>query len=328
MQSVAGVPIAAGAPVIAVVVPCYRVVAHVMGVIRAIGPEVARIYCVDDACPEGSGDHISRECHDSRVLVLRHARNLGVGGATKTGYLKALEDGTTVVVKLDGDGQMNPALIPRFVSPILAGRADYTKGNRFFRLESLRAMPTARKFGNALLSFLTKLSSGYWGVFDPTNGYTAIHCKVLRELPLDRLNDRWFFESDMLFRLNTLAAVVEDVPMDAAYGPEISNLHSQRVMWEFLRRHFVNLGKRIFYNYFLRNFSMASLQLLAGLALLLFGVVFGGVKWWESATTGVLVTAGTVMLAALPTLVGFQMLLSFLAYDMATQPRVPLHLRL
>lgn len=328
MQFGAAAPSSSGAPVISVVIPCYRVVAHVMHVIRRIGPEVTRIYCVDDACPDGSGEHIRRECGDSRVELLRHESNRGVGGATKTGYVKAIADGATVVVKLDGDGQMDPLLIPRFVAPILAGRADYTKGNRFFRLESLRAMPTARKFGNIVLSFLTKLSSGYWSVFDPTNGFTAIHCKVLRELPLTRVSDRWFFESDMLFRLNTLGAVVEDVPMDAAYGTEISNLQSQGVMGDFLRRHFINLGKRIFYNYFLRNFSVASLQLVTGFVFLCFGVIFGAAKWWGSVRTGVPVTAGTVMTAALPTLVGFQLVLSFIAYDMAAQPRLPLHLRL
>jgi glycosyltransferase involved in cell wall biosynthesis len=300
----------------------------VLGVVSGIGPEVARIYCVDDACPDASGDYIRQHCTDPRVELLRHEHNRGVGGATKTGYARALADGATVVVKIDGDGQMDPDLIPRFVAPILAGRADYTKGNRFFRLESLRAMPASRKFGNAILSFLTKLSSGYWSVFDPTNGYTAIHRKALNELPLSRVSDRWFFESDMLFRLNTLGAVVEDVPIDATYGIEVSNLQGRRVMSEFLRGHFRNLVKRIFYNYFLRNFSVASLQLVAGLVLLCFGLIFGGVKWWGSLATGVSVTAGTVMTAALPTLMGFQLLLSFLAYDMATQPRVPLHLRL
>jgi len=322
------VPVSPQAAVVAVVIPCYRVIPHVVKVVGGIGPEVARIYCVDDACPDGSGDYIRRQCADSRVELLRNEHNRGVGGATKAGYLKALADGATVVVKIDGDGQMDPALIPRFIAPILAGRADYTKGNRFFRLESLKTMPTGRKVGNAVLSFLTKLSSGYWSVFDPTNGYTAIHCKALRELPLSRVDDRWFFESDMLFRLNTLGAVVEDVPMEAKYGIEISNLYGRRVMMQFLRGHVCNLGKRIFYNYFLRNFSVASLQLVTGFVFLCFGVIFGVVKWWGSIATGVPVTAGTVMTATLPTLMGFQLLLSFLAYDMTMQPRIPLHLRL
>src|SRR5690606_11392859 len=96
--------------------------------------------------------------------------NLGVGGAVMTGYLTALADGMDIIVKVDGDNQMDPALIPDFIAPILAGEADYTKGNRFFDLEEIRAMPKLRLFGNALLSFMTKLSAGYWDIFDPTNG--------------------------------------------------------------------------------------------------------------------------------------------------------------
>ena len=314
--------------VIAVVIPCYRVLAQINTVISHIGPEVQRIYCVDDACPDRSGRHVLATCTDPRVIVLEHSENQGVGGATLTGYRRALADGAHIIVKVDGDGQMDPALVRAFVTPILAGRADYTKGNRFFRLESLKQMPLARVLGNAFLSFLTKLSSGYWNIFDPTNGYTAIHYKVLRELPLEQLSSRWFFESDMLFRLNTLGAVVEDVPQAAQYGDEVSNLKIRQVLLEFPRKHLVNLVKRIFYNYFLRNFSLASLQLVAGTGLLLFGVIFGALKWSTSMVSGLPVSAGTVMLAALPTLLGFELLLSFLSYDISSQPRVPLHIRL
>jgi glycosyltransferase involved in cell wall biosynthesis len=328
MQNVPSTSSAVQTPAIAVVIPCFRVTAHVASVLAAIGPEVHRIYCVDDACPDDSGNFIRNQCTDPRIVVLRHEVNQGVGGATRTGYLRALADGADIVVKVDGDGQMNPALIPRFVAPITSDRADYTKGNRFFRLDSLRGMPASRKLGNAILSFLTKLSSGYWSVFDPTNGYTAIHAKVLREMPLDRVSSRWFFESDMLFRLNTLGAVVEDVPLDSVYGAEVSNLAVRRVAFEFLVKNLGNFFKRLFYNYFLRNFSVASLELLAGCIFLPFGVIFGAIQWSVSLTSGVTVSAGTVMLAALPTLLGGQLLLSFLAYDMATQPRVPLHLRL
>jgi glycosyltransferase involved in cell wall biosynthesis len=315
-------------PIIAVVIPCFRVTRHIDGVLERIGPEVQHIYCVDDGCPDASGQHIRSSCEDPRVTVLEHSTNQGVGAAVKTGYRQAIADGAQVVVKLDGDGQMDPALIARFVAPIAVGRADYTKGNRFFRLDSLREMPAARKFGNAVLSFFTKLSSGYWSVFDPTNGYTAIHEKVVRELPLDSISNRWFFESDMLFRLNTLAAVVEDVPIESTYRDEVSSLKIRQVLFEFLGKHFLNLGKRIFYSYFLRDFSLASLQLLAGMILTSFGIIFGGLRWSESIASGTPVTAGTVMVAALPTLLGFQLLLSFFAYDMSNQPRIPLHHRL
>lgn len=313
---------------VAVVIPCYRVGAAIGGVLAGIGPEVQRIYCVDDACPEGSGRQIEATCADPRLRVLFNERNLGVGGATMVGYAQALADGAEVVVKLDGDGQMDPALIPKFVAPILAGRADYTKGNRFFDLSFLRPMPRARLFGNAGLSLLTKLSTGYWQLVDPANGYTAIHARVLAMLPLERVSRSYFFESDLLFRLNTLGAVVEEVPMAAVYGAERSNLSIRRVWWEFLAKNCRNFVKRIFYNYFLRGFSIASVELVLGLLLTLFSLVFGAERWAHSIVSGVPVTAGTAMLAGLPLILGMQLLLSFLAYDTRSVPVAPLHRRL
>jgi len=157
----------------AVVIPSYRVADHILGVIAAIGPEVDRIYVVDDRCPDGSGSLVEQGCDDRRVTVIFHETNLGVGGAVMSGYRAAIADGMDIIVKIDGDGQMDPGLIGCFVRPIIDGEADYTKGNRFFDLEAVRAMPRVRLFGNALLSFMNKLSSGYWNLFDPTNGYTA-----------------------------------------------------------------------------------------------------------------------------------------------------------
>lgn len=313
---------------ISVVIPCYRVTAHIAGVIARIGPEVTRIYCVDDACPDGSGRHVAATVRDTRLTVVYNQTNLGVGGATMAGYRRALAEGADIVVKLDGDGQMDPALIPRLVRPIVSGRADYAKGNRFFNLSSLSGMPAARLFGNAVLSFVTKLSSGYWQVVDPTNGFTAIHARLLTVLPLEKVSRRYFFESDMLFRLNTFGAVVEDVPMDAVYGDERSNLRISRVWLDFALKNFVNFNKRVFYNYFLRGFSIASAELVLGSAALLFGVVFGAAEWSSSISSGTPVTAGTVMLAALPVMLGVQMLLSFLAFDMRNTPTVPLHQRI
>ena len=315
-------------PHIAVVIPCYRVISHILEVLDAIGPEIEKIYCVDDACPEGSGQFIAKHCEDVRVRVLRHEGNRGVGGACITGFRQALNDGADIVVKLDGDGQMDPAILPRIVGPILAGRADYSKGNRFINLESINSMPALRLVGNAGLSFISKLSSGYWGIFDPTNGYVAIHAAVLRELPLHKLHPRYFFESDLLFRLNTVGAVVEDVPMSARYADERSSLHISRVLVPFLLMHVRNAAKRVVYNHYLRNFSAASIELMAGLAALLFGLLFGGLRWWGSMESGIPVTAGTVMLAALPVLVGVQLLLSFLHFDVRNVPHIPLHQRL
>jgi dolichol-phosphate mannosyltransferase len=310
---------------IAAIIPCYRVKAQILGVIARVGPEVHRIYVVDDACPEGSGEHVRTHCTDPRVTVLRNAENLGVGGAVMAGYEAALRDGCGILVKVDGDGQMDPALIPRFVRPILAGQADYTKGNRFWDLTHIGQMPTVRLVGNAALSFMAKLSTGYWNLFDPTNGYTAIHARVARHIPMGKVSRRYFFETDILFRLNIVRAVVVDVPMHASYGDETSNLRIRRVVGEFLVKHVRNFFKRIAYNYFLRDMTVASLELVLGAALLLFGLAFGGWHWWRSLAVGTLTPLGTIMLSALPTLVGLQMLLAFIGFDVANVPRRPIH---
>ena len=313
---------------IAVVIPCYRVKSRILDVVSGIGPECQAIYVVDDGCPEGSGDHVEAECRDPRVHVLRHERNQGVGAATLTGYQAALDGGAAVIVKLDGDGQMDPTWIPRLVRPIQDGEADYVKGNRFFDLGDLGAMPRARVLGNSLLSFASKLSSGYWNVFDPTNGFTAIHAAVADRLPLAKLSKGYFFESDLLFRLGILRAVVCEVPMPAVYQDESSSLVIRRVIFQFAGRHFVNTFKRIFYSYYLRNFNIASIEILAGLAFLAFGVWFGTSEWIDGIRANVPATSGTVMVAALPVIVGVQLILAFLSYDLQNVPREILHRRL
>lgn len=313
---------------IAVVIPCYRVTDHILDVLRQVEPGVARIYCVDDACPDRSGDVIEREAKDDRVTVLRHERNAGVGGATLTGYKAAIADGADIIVKIDGDGQMDPRLLPRFVQPILGGWADYVKGNRFANLEDPKRMPKTRLVGNAILSFLNKLSSGYWTVFDPTNGYTAIHAEVARRIVDRKVAPRYFFESDMLHHLNMVRAVVAEVPMKALYGDEVSNLKISRILLPFIYRHARNTLRRIAVQYFLRDFSLASLELLIGVAAITFGTTFGIRGWLLSIETLEPATAGTVMLAALPVIVGMQLLLNAVNYDIQNSPRMPLHVLL
>lgn len=308
---------------VAVVIPSYRVKKHILNVLTAIGPEVFRIYVVDDCCPDQSGAFVRDNCTDPRVFVLRNGVNQGVGGAVMAGYRAALEDKADIVVKIDGDGQMDPSLISQFIKPIMEGQADYTKGNRFFNLDQLREMPAMRLFGNAVLSFLNKLSSGYWDIFDPTNGYTAIHASIAKQLPYEKISPRYFFESDILFRLNLLRAVVRDVPMDAKYGDEVSNLKITKVIGEFFVKHTRNLFKRVFYNYYLRDLSLASIELPLGLLLFFFGTSFGIYQWVHAVMDGVATPAGTVMLSALPTLMGLQLILAFLSYDISSVPRIP-----
>jgi len=312
-------------PRIAVVIPCFRVASQVLDVIARIGPEVGWIIAVDDACPEKTGDVIERECRDARVRVLRHDRNLGVGGAVMTGYAAAMTLSADAVVKLDGDGQMDPALIPALCEPLLLGRADYVKGNRFYRVGHVAGMPAMRLFGNAVLSFLTKFSSGYWQLFDPTNGFTAVQRCLLPQIDFARLSRRYFFESDFLYHLNLLRAVVAEMPMISRYADEPSSLKPLRMIGPFLRGNLRNAARRIFYNYFLRGFSVASIELVLGMALWVFGVAFGGWHWWQSVADGIPASAGTVMLAALPLILGSQLLLSWLGFDIAAEPRQPVH---
>jgi len=308
---------------ISVVIPCYRETSHILDVLKRIPEYINTIYCVDDGCPDNTGKYIEDNNDDSRVNVIFHENNNGVGAAMITGYKAAINDGSDIVVKIDGDGQMDPELINNFLSPILNNQSDYAKGNRFFDIENISSMPKLRLFGNAVLSFMCKFSTGYWNIFDPNNGYTAINTKTLKHIPLDKINDGYFFESDMLFRLNTLRAVVVDIPMTARYGEETSHLNIFTSAFIFSFNHSRNFFKRILYNYFIRDFSVASLEWLIGPLMITFSLLFGINEWQISTSTGVSATAGTVMLAALPMIVGIQMVLSALSYDIENMPTIP-----
>ncbi|NCB85575.1 MAG: glycosyltransferase family 2 protein [Bacteroidia bacterium] len=315
-------------PKIAVIIPCYKVSNYISDVLSLIGPEVDRIYIVDDSCPEKTANIVEKYFQEDRITVIRHERNQGVGGAVISGYKAAIDDEMEILVKIDGDGQMDPRLVLNFIIPIANGEADYTKGNRFFDLEELRSMPKMRLFGNAVLSLMSKLSSGYWNLFDPTNGYTAIHVDVARHLSFDKISRGYFFETDMLFRLNLLRAVVVDVPMVALYGEEVSNLKISKIVGEFFVKHLRNFSKRIFYNYYLRDMSLASIELPLGIAFLVFGVAHGGYHWVYSAQAGVPTPAGTVMLSALPIITGIQFLLGFIGHDIVSVPDRPIHAKI
>jgi glycosyltransferase involved in cell wall biosynthesis len=306
---------------IAVVIPAYKVADHILDVVREIGKEVDFIFVVDDACPQNSGELVKKSVKDKRVQVITHSANQGVGGAVVSGYRAALDVGADIVVKLDGDGQMDASKIGELTAPIIAGKADYTKGNRFDSITGLRQMPGIRIFGNGALSLMTKVSTGYWNVTDPTNGFTAIHADLLRGITLEMLSKRFFFESDLLFRLSLARAVVWDIPMESRYGTEKSNLRISKAIFEFTWKHGINFHKRLFYNYYLREMSAASIELPIGIVMSWFGLIFGLVKFNESLETGMPATAGTVMLSAVPLILGIQFVLAFLSNDIASVPK-------
>ena len=308
----------------AVVIPCYRVRKQIFGVVSKIGSEIDKIYVIDDCCPESTGKYVLDECTDPRVSVIFNEQNKGVGGAVIAGYKEALNDGASVIIKVDGDGQMDVSKISRLIAPILAGEADYCKGNRFYRIDELIVMPKARLFGNSILSLLNKMVNGYWNIVDPTNGYTAIHSKALELLPLDRIDNRYFFESDMLFRLATIRAVVNDIPIPAIYGDEKSSLKIGRVIWEFPRKYLVRFFKRIFYIYILRDFNAGSIQMFIGLLFMLTGLFFGIYHWIINFRQMSATPTGTIMISALLLILGFQLLLGALNFDIQNLPKDPL----
>lgn len=307
-------------PKVCVVIPAYRVSAQILPLLKSFDKSISKIIVVDDLCPEGSG-YIAKTLKDRRVEVIFHEENQGVGGALKSGYRRALELDAEIIVKVDGDGQMNPANIPALIAPIIEGKAGYTKGNRFFEIEAVKKMPRARIFGNLGLSFLSKLSTGYWQIFDPNNGFTAISRDALSKIPLDKVDSRYFFESDMLFRLYLARIITSDVSIPAIYADEKSSLKIRRVLVEFPFKHLRNFVKRIGYAYYLREFNLASIELPLGLILGVAGLIRGYTAWSLSNSTGIPTTAGTVVLTALLLLSSIQFILAFLNFDMNNYPK-------
>ena len=310
-------------PIISVVIPCYRARPYILDVIHGLPDFITHIIVVDDGCPDKTGEYV-QSYHYDKVQIIFREKNGGVGAAVKTGYIRALDLNSHIIVKMDGDGQMHASDLPALLAPLLQKRADYTKGNRFEDLTLLKTMPFLRLLGNSVLSFLTKFSSGYWSVMDPTNGFTAIHQSALRKLTLHKIADSYFFESSMLQKLYQIQAVVEDVPLPARYGSEKSHLKIHKIMGPFLKGHLLGIGKRLCRHYFLKDFNLGSLGLILGLPLLVFGICFGLFTWCKSLLLGVPASSGTVMLCALPALLGIQLLLLFFQTDMAKRPKTPL----
>ena len=309
---------------VVVVIPAYKVSQQICHVIDEIPNFVHKIIVVDDACPEGSGELVEKTFNNPKIAVLTHEMNLGVGGAMITGYREAMKFDAEIIVKLDGDGQMDPKLVPLLIAPLIRGEADYAKGNRFFNIEKIREMPLIRIIGNLALSFFSKASTGYWQIFDPNNGFTAIHVSALRLISLEKISKRYFFESDMLFRLNVARAVVLDIPMDASYGAEKSNLSVSKALFEFPVKHLRNFLKRITYSYYLRDFTLASLELPIGLTLTVTSMVAAIYNWIHSANLDQPTPTGTLVLIMMAMLTGIQLILSFAAYDIQSVPKNPI----
>lgn len=312
---------------IAIVVPAYQAERTIEAVLAGIPRFVSRIIVVNDGCTDRTAAAVDRAAEgDSRIVRIDHERNRGIGAAMRSGYEAALDAGAGIVVKMDADGQMDPQYLPSLLMPVALGRADYAKGNRFLHPRAIRAMPPVRLLGNAMLSFIAKLSTGYWQLLDPTNGYTAISREALSLIDREHLDERFFFESSMLVELSLVRAVCVDVAMPASYGAQDSHLSVTRSLVEFSVKYLRAFVRRIFLRYFLLDFSPVSLLLALSLPAAIFGVLFGLRSWMHSHLYGVPATAGTVMLAALTTAGGLFGLVQAMVYDILSVPRTPLTL--
>lgn len=311
-------------PRLAVVIPAYQAENSVRAVLESVPGYVDYVVVVDDGSSDRTAALVAA-VKDTRINLLRHDKNRGVGAAMMAGYARAAELGAQIFVKVDADGQMDPADIARLIYPIAAGRADYTKGNRFIHTEALSLMPLSRRLGNAALSFLTKLASGYWNVFDPTNGFTALHGAVLPLLNRRRIHDRYFFETSLLVELSLARAVVRDVYLPARYSGEVSHLSTLQSARDFPPRLLKALVRRLWLEYFVRDFTLLSIYLVSGLLLVTFGSAWGTWHWIQSAQQNVAATTGTVMIAVLPVILGMQFLLQAVALDVEHVPTDPVH---
>jgi dolichol-phosphate mannosyltransferase len=308
--------------IITVVIPCYNVSKHIEDVIKQLPSEVSWIIAVNDRSKDDTENKLIQLANENKKLIfINHEVNQGVGGAMLTGFKRSLELNSDIILKIDGDNQMDTSLIPQLIKPIIQNKADYTKGNRFRDFKALRKMPIIRRTGNLGLSFMIKAASGYWNIFDPNNGFIAISNEMLKTINTDKIHKRYFFESSMLIELYHADAVIQEIPMKARYGDEVSHLSLTRTLFGFPPKLLKAFIRRIFLKYFIFDFNIASVYMLVGAPLFLLGSVFFMVNFVKYAKENVLAPTGTVVIPTLLIILGFQLLLSALNYDITNYPK-------
>lgn len=307
---------------IAVVIPYYNASRHIVDVVRKLPAFIDEVIIVDDRgneeLPLQKIDDLSRE---SIITVVKNTINLGVGGATKNGFLKAIENNHNIVIKVDADDQMDSAYIEEMVNYLIDDKAEMVKGNRFVNTKALMQMPFVRRLGNLGLSFLTKVATGYWNNFDPTNGFLALNTGVLKKINFENLSDRYFFETSLMAELYFVNVRIKDVSMPAIYGEEKSAMSVWKMPLIFSKKLFSLFVKRIIKQYFLFDFNIASLYIFVGLPMFLFGVIYGIYNWYHYSSNDMFTPTGTIMLVSLSIILGFQLLLQAIQYDIINAPK-------
>lgn len=308
--------------IITVVIPCYNVSKHIEDVIKQLPAEVSWIIAVNDCSKDDTENKLIRLAKENKKLIfINHEINQGVGGAMLTGFKRSIELNSDITIKMDGDDQMDSSLIPKLIQPLAENKADYTKGNRFRDLKALKKMPAIRRIGNLGLSFFIKAASGYWNIFDPNNGFVAIRNEMLKTINTGKIHKRYFFESSMLIELYHANAVIQEIPMKARYGDEVSHLSVTKALFGFPPKLLKGFIRRILIKYFLFDFNIASVYILFGVPFFLLGTIYGIVNFVKYMNANTVAPTGTVVIPTLLIILGFQLLLSAVNYDITNYPK-------
>jgi glycosyltransferase involved in cell wall biosynthesis len=308
--------------IISVIIPCYNVANHIEEVIKNLPPYISWIIAVNDfSSDETEPILLHLKQIDNRIIYIKHQVNLGVGGALLSGFERSIGLKSDITIKMDGDGQMDPLNISELTKPINEDKADFVKGNRFRDFKALKSMPLSRRIGNLGLSFMIKAASGYWNIFDPTNGFFAIRNETLLNLDFKKIHKRYFFETSMLIELYYANAVVQDVPIKAKYGNEVSGLSRLKTLFEFPPKLFIALTRRIILKYFLFDFNIASIYILFGIPIFTFGLIYGIGNYIRYVNLHSAAPTGTVVIPTLLIILGFQLLLSAITFDVSNYPK-------
>lgn len=308
---------------ITIVIPYYKAANKISSVIKQIPEYVDNVIIVNDSSPDllPESEIKSAINNSTKLYFLKNNKNLGVGGATKKGFKKALELDTDYIIKVDADNQMDLSLLPELITPLVENKSEVAKGNRFRDFEALKKMPLFRRMGNLVLSLLIKASTGYWHNFDPTNGFFAIKKDVLKQLHFSKLSNRYYFETSLLAELYFHKARIKDVAMPAIYGDEKSNMQIWKMPFVFTPKLIGTFFKRMLKGYLLFDFNPGSIYLLIGTPMFLFGVIFGTYTWVHYASQNILTPTGTIMIVALTIILGFQLVLQAIQYDIINAPK-------
>jgi hypothetical protein len=303
---------------IGIVIPYYNASRHILNVINKAKEYSNHIIVVDDCSPE----KLPQEIFSSeRVTIINLKENKGVGGATLIGFnYFGDKPNIRVIIKLDSDDQMDTSFIPQLSDEIFSGY-EFAKGNRFRDFQALKKMPKIRRFGNFFLSFLSKIATGYWNIFDFNNGFFAISNDTFKKLDVNIIYHNYFFETSLISELYFHRVKIKEIPMPAIYGDEKSNMNLTKMPFLFSKNLVKLFLKRIIKSYFIFDFNIGSIYLIFGSLFMSVGILFGGYNWYKYSSKSLLTPVGTIMISVLLIILGFQLLLQLIQFDILKSPQ-------